>query len=208
MATTTGSKSPGALETKVQNALVGVQQAIPAGSTLSINGGPMTQAQLALKLSGYLPVFQNVRNDQQAYAQAVAARTAMEPDAREFLVLLRAALIAQFGRGSLLLTKFGMSSGKRTPPTPQTTVLAAAKATLTRTKRGTLSKKAQQRITVVSQPQVTIGTGKPQIAPPTVDATPARGTAAPAPQSGAAQSPAAPAQAPVAPAPAGGPVKA
>ena len=191
MATTTKSptgSTPGALEVKVQNALNGVQQALPTGSKLALNGASMTQAQLATQLSEHLPVFEAVPTAKQPYTQAITARKAMEPAARTFLVQLRAALIAQFGRTSPLLQQFGMGTGTRATPSPQTKVLAAAKAALTRQKRGTTSKKQKQSITVVSPPSVTLGQGAPQISPPTVDAT-APGSAAQPAASAAAATP-------------------
>jgi hypothetical protein len=178
---TTPSTAPTALETKIQNALTGVQQVIPAGSTLQINGQAMTQAQLATQLSGYLPPFQTVLNEKQTYQAAVAARLAMEPGARAFLVQLRAALIALFGKGSQQLTKFGFGTGAHTAPTPTTQVVAAAKRQLTRAKRGTITKKQAAQITVVGQPTVELGGNggvatKLAVTPQTVDATPARNT--------------------------------
>lgn len=169
--------APGSLETKIQNALTGVQQVVPTGGSLQVAGGLMTQAQLEAKLSGYLPAFEAVRTDKQVYQTAVVTRAAIEPDAREFLVQLRASLIALFGRGSPQLAKFGMGHGLGAKPSPQTQVMAAAKRILTRRARGTIGKKQAAAITVVSPPQVTLAGHGLQITPPTVDATPARAKA-------------------------------
>jgi len=171
--------TPTGLELKVQDALQGVQQVLPAKSTLQINNAKMTQAQMASQLNTYLTAYNAVAPAKSAYAEAVAARTAMQPAIREFLIQLRAALVALFGRGSPQLAKFGMSAQKPTPPSPTTAVLAAAQRQLTRVQRGTISKKQKQLITVVTPPQVTIGgSGKMVVLPPTINPAPGASVAA------------------------------
>lgn len=168
--TTTSANTPSGLELKLEDALEGVQQELPAKSSLQINNAAMTQAQMVTQLTGYLTTVQAVGAAKATYAAAVVARTAMQPAAREFLVQLRAALLALYGRGSPQLAKFGMTANKPSKPSPTTSVLAAAARQLTRAQRGTISKKQRQSITVVSPPQVTMGgTGKPVILPPTVN---------------------------------------
>jgi hypothetical protein len=162
-------KNPGGLLKKIQNALNGVQQELPAGTTVSMSGQTVTQAQLVTQLSGMLPKLTAVMDAKTAHALAVQARKAVEPDAWEYLATLRAALVAFYGRGSPTLEKFGMSAKKPAPQTLQTATLAAAKRTLTRQKRGTLGKRQKASIKAVGTPQVSIGESGVQIAPAAVE---------------------------------------
>jgi len=183
--------NPGGLQAKVQNALAGVQQVLPTGSSLQINGQSVTQAQLVTQLSGYLPTLNAVVDAKVALAQSVQARKAIEPAIKEFLVQLRGALVAFYGRGNAALGKFGMSAKKPAPLDTQTAILAAAKRQLTREKRGTLGKKAKAKLKAVGTPQVSVSESG-------VEVTPASGE----------QPAVAPAEAsptPVTPAPAGAP---
>lgn len=150
-----------------------------------INKQSVTQAQLVTQLSGYLPNLKAVSDAKAAYAQAVITRKADEQDVREFLMQLRAALVAFFGAGNPDLAKFGMSAKKRTPQDSQTRILAAAKRTLTRKKRGTLGAKQKASIKAIGTPQVSIGPSGVQIAP----APEEQPTAAPAVSSSAPVTP-------------------
>jgi len=165
MTTNQSGNSPGRLLQKVQSALDGVQQVLPAGTALMINKQSVTQAQLVTQLSGYLPNLKAVADAKAAYAQTVITRRADEQVVREFLAQLRLALVAYLGVGSPDLAKFGMSAKKRAPQDGQTSVLAAAKRTLTRQKRGTLGKTEKASIKALGTPQVSLGASGVQIAP-------------------------------------------
>src|ERR1700722_10237394 len=165
MTTNPSGNSPVGLKLKIQSALIGVQQVLPTGSSLLINAQPVTQAQLVTQLSGYLPVVSAVADAKAAFAQAVKARVAAEPNIREFLAQLRAALVAFYGRNNPDLAKFGMSAKTPTGQTSQTAILAAAKRTLTRQKRGTLGKKQKAGIKAIGTPQVSVGATGVQITP-------------------------------------------
>src|SRR5579871_4873290 len=102
--------NPGGLQSKIQNALTGVQQSLPSGAALQINGQTTTQAQLVTQLTGFLSTLSAVTDAKVAYATAVQSRTAAEENMREYLVQLRGALVAFFGRNNAALGKFGMSA--------------------------------------------------------------------------------------------------
>ena len=169
MTTNQSGHSPSGLLQKIQNALNGVQQVLPAGSAVSMNGQTVTQAQLVTQLTGLLPKFTAATDAKTAFALAVQQRKTAEPDVLEFLAQLRAALVAFYGRGSPSLEKFGMSAKLPTSQTSQTAILAAAKRTLTRQKRGTLGKKQKAGIKAIGTPQVSVGESGVQIAPAAVD---------------------------------------
>ena len=165
MTTNPSGNSPGGLQLKIQNALIGVQQVLPTGSSLLINAQPVTQAQLVTQLSGYLPVVTAVADAKAAFAQAVKTRVAAEMNIREFLAQLRGALVAFYGRNTPALGKYGMSAKTPAGQTAQTAILAAAKRTLTRQKRGTMGKKQKAGIKAVGTPQVSVSASGVQITP-------------------------------------------
>jgi len=166
-----GAKNPSDLAAKIQAALTGVQKVLAAGGKLQIGGETLSPAQIEAQLAGYLPAFKAVEAQYAKYQQAVAARTALEPEAREFLVGLRAALLANYKRGNPVLSQFGMGTGAPGKQSPETMVIAAATRALTRKKRGTTGKKQRAAIQVVGLPAVTVG-GTKAVVPPVVDTTP------------------------------------
>jgi len=157
--------NPSGLQLKIQTALAGVQQSLPSDAAIQINGQTTTQAQLVTQLTGFLSTLSTVTDAKAAYATAVQSRLAAEPNIREYLVLLRAALLAFYGRNPAALGKFGMQAKKPAPQTSQTALIAAAKRTLTRQKRGTLGKKQKASIKALGTPQVSIGASGVQITP-------------------------------------------
>jgi hypothetical protein len=161
-------RSPSGLQSKIQNALTGVQQSLPAGTSLQINGQAVTQAQLVTQLTGFLSTLSTVTDAKAAYATAVQSRVAAAENIREYLVQLRGALVAFYGRNPAALGKYGMSAKKPAPQTAQTALLAAAKRTLTRQKRGTLGKKQKASIKAVGTPQVSVSESGVQITPAAV----------------------------------------
>ena len=187
--TNTSPASPGGLELKVQDALSGVQSVLAAKSTLQLNGKPMTQAQIAAQLTGFVNTIDAVTTAKQSYAEALATRKTAEPVMREFLVQLRGALIGLFGRGSPQFAKFGMTATKPAKLKPTVAVLSAAQSQLTRAQRGTMSKKQRQSITVISPPQVTLGvSGRLAVTPPSVNVPSGSSAPSSAVASGAASS--------------------
>jgi hypothetical protein len=182
MATNQNGKSPNGLLLKIQSALAGVQQMPASDGPLRINGQTMTQAQLITQLSGYLPAFTAAANAKTSHAQAVQARRATESDARTFLQQLRRALVANYQVGSPALASFGMSAKLPATQSNQTRILADAKRTLTRQKRGTMGKKQKAGIKAVGTPQVSVGATGVQITPAAGDqpaVTPASSSSTP-----------------------------
>jgi hypothetical protein len=173
-------KGPSGLQLKIQSALTGVQQVLPSGSSIMIGGETATQAQLVTKLTGFLSQLSAVTDAKAAYTTVVQSRTAAETTMREYLAQLRGALVAFYGRNSPALGKFGMSAKTPAPQTTQTKIVAAAKRTLTRLKRGTLGTKQKASIKAVGTPQISIGESGVQIAPAAV-AQPAAAPAASSP---------------------------
>jgi len=165
MTTNQSEHSPSGLLQKIQNALNGVQQVLPSGSSVSMNGQIVTQAQLVTQLTGMLPPMTAVTDAKTAFALAVKQRKEAEPNVREYLAQLRAALVAFYGRNSPTLEKFGMSAKLPAAQPVQSKVIAAAKRTLTRQKRGTLGKKQKASIKAVGTPQVSIDESGMQVVP-------------------------------------------
>jgi hypothetical protein len=162
---------PGGLQARIQLALSGVKTVTGSGQTFKLRGAELSPTAIAAQLSSYLPTFEAPKAHMALYNEAVAARRALEPEVREFLVHLRLALVGHYKRGNPVLAKFGMGTGKPGVPSPETQVVATASRNLTRKKRGTAGKKQKGRITVVGKPVVTVG-GAKTVVPPTTSATP------------------------------------
>ena len=169
MANNQSEHSPKGLALKLQKVLNGVQQTLPTESTMLLGGGPLTQAQLAAKLAGCLPAMTAVDDAKAAHVKAVQARRAAEPNVREFLAQVRMALVAFYGRGNPQLEKFGLSAKLPAAPTSQAAILAAAKRTLTRRKRGTMGKKQKAGLKALGTPQVSVSATGVQVTPAAVD---------------------------------------
>ena len=159
--TNTSTTAPGNLEDRLNEALSGAETVLAKNSAIQISGKSTTQAQIITALEGYVQPFTDVATAKAAYAKAVLARKAEQAEAHEYLLTLKAGLVALFGRNSPSLAAFGMGAKVRTPPTAETIVLATAKGTLTRKLRGTLTKEQKKVTKAVGTPDVSLGlTGK------------------------------------------------
>ena len=159
--TTNASPAPGSLQTKLTTALSGSQTALAKNSAIQISGKSTTPTQIITALQGYIQPFTDVAAAKAAYAKALQARKAEQAEAHEYLLTLKAGLVALFGRYNPVLAQFGMAAKTRAVATTQTTMLAVAKRALTRQLRGTLSKKQKAATKTGGTPDVNLGrTGK------------------------------------------------
>jgi hypothetical protein len=159
------------LETELTDMDAGVLKDLPAKSPLTIDGTPMTQAQIDAQVKSYLATIQAADAAKQQYQTALVARRNIQVEARNFYLQLKKAIVAYFGAQSAQLADFGLKPAKaKTAKTSAQKVVAAAKAKITRAARGTTSKKQKQQINpTVGTPAVAIGAdGKLNAIPPTV----------------------------------------
>ncbi|MHB8417399.1 MAG: hypothetical protein ACYDCL_04950 [Myxococcales bacterium] len=156
--------------------LAGIQTLIPAKSTLIVKGVTMTQAQVVTALQAVITYFSAVRTAKAALLTAIGTRKAQAKAARDLYNQIRAALVAQFGKGNPELGKFGLKVGK--PPKPLTSAekaLRAAKAKVTRELRGTKGSKQKAAITA-GTPTVQLGPGGVEVTPNPTDGPAPSGT--------------------------------
>ena len=134
-------KNPGAFETRLQQLELGVTKYLPQTSTLIVEKSSMTAAQLADRLKGYLQTFADLRDRKEQARQQLGVLRQQLPEAHEFYMALKAALVAFFGRGSPELSQFGISVGSRKPMTSEQKAIAHVRALNTRKVRNTLGRK-------------------------------------------------------------------
>jgi len=131
----------GAFEKELQLMLLGVTKYLPQTSTLVVEKSPVTAAQMAARINGYLQTFADLRDRKEQARQQLGVLRQQLPEAHAFYMGLKAALLAFFGRGSPELSQFGISVGSRKPLTSEQKAIAHARAVNTRKVRNTLGRK-------------------------------------------------------------------
>ena len=192
-ATTTQPKSvaPAKFEQELVQMDDGVQQSLPAGTVLTIDGTAMKQAAIDTKLAGYITTFKAVDAAKAAYQEAVAARLAITVEAKTFYKQLKAVIKTYFASQASVLATFGITADKAVASSAKTKLLAVGKRSQTRVVRGTKGKKQAAAINVVGVPPLTLASdGHLQVgAPPlNVPATTPASTASSTPSSSPATS--------------------
>ena len=131
-------------ETKIEKRLDGVQNYLPAGTSLLFNGQTYTVASIVSVLQAVVGLFTAKATAQSDAKAAVSAATAALkaelPVANQFLTGLDSALVSMFGKGNPVLTNFGLSTGVKKTPSSTTKAKATGTAKLTRTARNTMGK--------------------------------------------------------------------
>jgi hypothetical protein len=149
---------PRGLELRADTALAGLQTSLPASVTSLVVGG------VTYTVPGYIAFLQSTekpwkdsREAQSVIRQVSQTRPQDAQKLRGALADLKVTLQNILGRESEELTKFGFKPAKRAKTlTSEEKALKAAKAKLTRVKRGTLGKKQKAAIRQVETPTVTI----------------------------------------------------
>jgi hypothetical protein len=155
-------KSAGAFEAKLQQLELGVTKYLPQTSTLIVEKTSMTAAQMADRLKGYLQTFADLRDKKEQARQQLGVLQQQLPEAHQFYMGLKAALVAFFGRGSPELSQFGISVASRTPLTSEQKAIAHAKALNTRKVRGTVGRRQHLARGAVNPTVLVLGAdGKP-----------------------------------------------
>ena len=125
---------------------------LPATTELQLGGQSVKVSDLLTSLDGALATFAPVDAAKATLKQTQSDRTQKVAAAHEQVAQLKAYLVATWGKGSPQLAPFGFTPKARTPLTSEQKALKAAKATLTRTARGTTSAKQKLGITVQGKP--------------------------------------------------------
>jgi hypothetical protein len=151
-------------EAKWKSLLAGVEAAIPARSSLMIDGVSTTQGQMVSTLEDGIALFDAATTAKTAATSAVAAMHAGLPAVEAFVRDLTIALKQFFGANSPELAQFGIALPKpRAEPSAGKKALASARRANTRQTRGTLWKNQRAAIQPNVVPlRVTLGPdGKP-----------------------------------------------
>ena len=140
----------------------GVQKDLPATSTITVAGQQLTQAQILATLQPVLDGFTAISDAENTVKQQRLSLSAILPVAHAFVDNLKVALVAQFGKGSPLLSDFGIKDGSaRKKATVATKSAALVKSSETRDLRGTTGKaeKAKLKFTVQVSPASAVKPG-------------------------------------------------
>jgi hypothetical protein len=143
-------------EKRAQQMRAGVEKYLPADETLVVCGKRWTQAELVQALKSAEQLYIDVRDARAALRQKLLDRQAKVRPHAELVANLADALRGYHGRTSAKLAEHGIRTGARKPRTGPATVLAAAKAKLTRKARHTLGPKQKLAIKAPGAPTLAI----------------------------------------------------
>jgi hypothetical protein len=153
----------------LQQLLQGIEAVVPDGSSLPVGSGNETKADMVAAITQVLAVYNT------AEAQRVAIKATriqlMETSTadRTLYTKLKDAMVAYFGKGSPLLTQFGIKPRQpRRPLTSEQNVVRAEKARMTRAARHTMGKR--QKAGVQTDAKLTVSVqaetaSAPKVAP-------------------------------------------
>jgi len=146
------------LELKADNVIQGLQTAVPTGITQLLVDKTVYQIpDLITKVQGLVQPWKTSRAARTTIRTVSATRKSDTENLENFLAALKIGLSAAVGRDSEVLTSFGFKPYKKAKArTSEENALAAAKAKLTRQKRGTLGKKQKAAIQPATTPTVEI----------------------------------------------------
>ena len=153
------------MELRLDTAIKGCTTAFPPGITaLQVRNVSFNQADLNTKLVSLDQPFKDARAAHASLRQFASQRSDITKAGEQFLADLKAALGGAVGADSQLLTQWGFKPKKPAKPlTSEQKVLRAAKAKLTRQKRGTLGKRQKAAIKNTTTPNVVVSSGGSQI---------------------------------------------
>src|ERR1700682_4681452 len=133
-------------EKRARQMKTGLQQHLPANTTLVIKGVAYTQAQLVQAMQEAERLYAEVRDARAALRQKLLDRQAKVRPLAELHADLALALRGYFGRTSAKLDVLGVRTGPRSSRSSRANTLAQAKARLTRAARHTMGRKQKLAI--------------------------------------------------------------
>ncbi|MHB8418775.1 MAG: hypothetical protein ACYDCL_11915 [Myxococcales bacterium] len=154
-----GTKAKSGFRTEVTQVTTGFGTAFPDGSSLVVSGAPTTKSQILDALVALLGLYAAVDT---AAATAKSQRQALKaalPAGRQYLIALKAALVAFFGKGNPALVAFGFSGKQRRQLTSEQKLARKEKAANTRKLRGTLGSVQKQDVKFKGDVQVQVSSG-------------------------------------------------
>ena len=142
-----GQKQRSSLLSTNQAFITGLQKYL-AKRSLMLGGKEWPAATIIGALTTENAMIAKANQDAAAWHQAVAALTQQTAENDQLRLLLRQALLLQFGNDKAVLAAFGISVPKRRAPTPPVKAAAAQKARATRAARHILGKREREAIVV------------------------------------------------------------
>ena len=134
--------APKGFRAKLQQMLLGWQAVIPKGASLTVAGGPLTQATVVTELQSYLGAYSALDAAELGAKGARATVVQQATDAQAFYVQLKEALTGFFGSGSPELAQFGLKPRAKRQPLPVEKKAAMVAQMLgTRKLRGVMGKR-------------------------------------------------------------------
>ncbi|HZU98408.1 MAG TPA: hypothetical protein VFF73_17000 [Planctomycetota bacterium] len=157
--TTMNSKSvPRGIEQRADSVIQGLQTAVPTGVTqILVDQVAYQIPDLIKKAQDLVQPWKTCRGAHATVRQEMATRPTDKQNLEDFLAAFKIGLSAAVGRDNEVLTSFGFKPYKKPKAlTSEQAALKAAKAKLTRQKRGTLGKKQRAAIAPATTPAVGI----------------------------------------------------
>lgn len=137
--------------------LAAIKAVLPPQVKLTVAGTEYDRATLLQMHSDWVARFQRVEDLRSEEVKAMHERTKAEREGRKFIKDLTSALVGYYGAGAPELLRFGIKrTATKKQMTPETRLVAKAKAALTRKARGTMGPKQRAAITAEPQPVVTV----------------------------------------------------
>jgi hypothetical protein len=140
--------TPGALLRHFQGLASGLASQPPGGQTsLLLEGTSVPVPELVTEFQAYAATYQAVEDADTAYRKALAARAAIEAQAKRRRDAARAALKGALGKTNPALTAYGITPDREHRPlTVEEEALKVARAKATRAARHTMGKKQKLAI--------------------------------------------------------------
>ncbi|MHB1846596.1 MAG: hypothetical protein ACYCWW_17385 [Deltaproteobacteria bacterium] len=137
----------------------GFTNEMPSGAPITVAGTVSTREEVIAELGQIDDLFSSVESAANALKTARLQLEGAMPEAHQYLVNLKDAVIAALGRGNPLLAQFGIQLRKPTPRKTADKAASAERGRQTRQERGTLGKREKSKIRfsgkVTMQPVVT-----------------------------------------------------
>lgn len=140
--------APGTLLHSFDDLITGLEKKPPGGQTsLVVHGTSITVTDLVIELKGYAGAYRAVEDTNTEYQRALAARDAVEVQAKGRHDAVRAAIKGALGKSNPDLPIYGLTPDREHRPlTVEEEALKVAKAKATRAARHTMGKRQKEAV--------------------------------------------------------------
>ena len=140
--------TPGTMRNHFDDLITGLESKPPGGQTsLVVQGTSITVVNLVIELKGYAAAYRAVEDTNTEYQRALAARDAIEAQAKGRHDAVRAAIKGALGKSNPDLPIYGLTPDREARPlTVEEEALKVAKAKATRAARHTMGKRQKEAV--------------------------------------------------------------